>query len=153
MFTEHTRRLEQLAVTAALGALCASGCGGSSGSALTPPPASAAPPAVIKTRVAPGSAKGFVGARADVTGLECVRHRKQWTVSGKVTNPTRRIVSYRIYTAFLDAGANTRGLLETDVRRVPAHRSRTWNNALTLNARSLHCVLRVERTPKRVNNQ
>lgn len=152
MSMEHRQRSLRLAAVAAVGGLVASGCSGSSG----PPPqpsAPAAPPAVIKTHVAPGTAKGFVGARKDVTGLECVRHAKQWAASGKVTNPTRRTVSYRIYTAFLDASANTRGLIETDVRRLSGHQARAWSGRISLGARNLHCVLRVERTPKRVSNR
>ncbi len=75
----------------------------------------------------------------------------QWAglgAAGIVHNPTSGPVGYRIYTAFLDPDGRTRGLVEADVRRVPAAGSKRWSSSLDLDSVDLRCVLRVERTPR-----
>jgi hypothetical protein len=103
--------------------------------------------ATIKINVAPGTAKGFVGARVDVTDLTCKQSGAVWKVAGKVTNPSKGTANYRIYTSFLTAQNDTRGLLETDVNGVTAGASKSWAGELALKDKGLSCVLRVERTP------
>ena len=119
------------------------GAAGPSAGASTESPG---PPPVVKTQVAPGTAKNFVGARSDVTGLQCKHAGGAWTSSGTVTNPGSAIVDYRIYTAFLDAANQTRGLVQTNVARVAPRASKKWAGQLAIDAKDLRCVLRVERT-------
>ncbi len=140
-----------------LAALAACTSSGDAGSAATLPAGAAGPsaatstaqpgpPPVVKTQVAPGTAKNFVGARSDVTGLQCKHAGGAWTSSGTVTNPGSAIVDYRIYTAFLDAANQTRGLVQTNVARVAPRASKKWAGRLDIDAADLRCVLRVERT-------
>jgi hypothetical protein len=101
---------------------------------------------VTKVDVAPGTAKGFVGARTDVTGQACKKSGPTWTTSGSVTNSGKAKADYRIYTAFLTSDNDTRGLLQTNVRNVAPDATKKWSGALKIKANDLTCVLRVERT-------
>jgi len=94
----------------------------------------------------PPRTSGFVGARVDVTDLNCVQAGDGWDVTGKVTNPTAAPVDYRIFTSFLDQANDTAGLLQTDVKSVAANASQDWSGHLAVPGNDLHCVLRVERT-------
>ena len=100
---------------------------------------------VIKVTVNPGTATGFVRARADVSDVVCAPGPGRWTVSGKVENPARSAVGYRIYVAFVTAQGATRGLLQVDVERVEDGATMSWSGELALDEVSLACVLRVER--------
>ncbi len=155
LLSHHRRAARFLVVPLLLGAVTActsSSDGGSAGSGPSVGPSAGAstespgPPPVVKTQVAPGTAKNFVGARSDVTGLQCKHAGDAWTSSGTVTNPGRAVVDYRIYTAFLDAANQTRGLVQTNVARVAPRASKKWAGRLDIDAADLRCVLRVERT-------
>lgn len=149
--TDHPSVLRTLGVTVLIViTLSLSACSDSSKpNAATSSSSSAATvshaPAVIKTANAPRTS-GYAGALADVTNLTCAQTGSSWAVSGTVTNPTAAPVDYRIFTTFLDSANDTRGLLQTDIKAVPAAESRQWNGELELGATGLRCVLRVERT-------
>lgn len=146
---QHRQIVTALA-TLLLGAALAA-CSDSTKETAATPSASASstvkPPTVTKIITEPGTAKGFVGARVDVTDLTCTQAGAVWKVAGKVANPSKGAADYRIYTAFLDNTNDTRGLLETDVKAVPAGAKQDWSGQLALKDKGLHCVLRVERTP------
>jgi uncharacterized repeat protein (TIGR01451 family)/LPXTG-motif cell wall-anchored protein len=110
------------------------------------PATTARPATVISIVVQPNTAAGFVGARADVSGLSCAATGALWAARGLVTNPTDHAVSYRIYVSLLDETHGTRAVFEVDVDRVEANASRTWEGRVALGATGLSCVLRVERT-------
>jgi hypothetical protein len=101
---------------------------------------------VIKVNTPPGTAKHFVGARKDVTALNCKQDGSSWVVAGKVTNPSTTKADYRIYTSFMNKVNDTRGLLETDVNAVAPEATEDWTGKLALADEDLKCVLRVERT-------
>lgn len=141
-----------LGLTALAG--CSSGSAPSAAESATPAAtvassASPAPATVIKVAVTPGTAKGFVGARKDISGLSCKQSGNVWTAAGSVTNSGKATVNYRIYTAFLAANNDTRGLVQTDVTGVAPRATKKWSGQLTIKANGLHCVLRVERTDAR----
>lgn len=132
----------------------ATGCSGddsgndTDGAAPSPTPRVSRPPTLTKVTVPPGTAKGFVGARTDVTVQSCAMTGGTWAVDGTVANPTATAVDYRIYTSFLTKDNDTRGLIETDVRGVEPKSKKTWRGQLALSDTGLTCVLRVERTPR-----
>ena len=132
-------RLTALPLAAGL-ALLATGCGASGEDDAT------TKGTVTQVSVRPGTAKGFVGARADVTGLTCARSGSSWRVSGKVTNPTAAKANYRIYTSFVTQDSRTVGLLETDVSLLAAGSSQSWSGRSAIKGTGLRCILRVERT-------
>ena len=146
-------RATRLAVGVVCVVLLVSGCSddskpkSSSSSSSSAPPASssAKPSAVIQAPDAPRTS-GFVGARADVTGLTCEKSGNGWKVGGTVTNPTAAPVDYRIFTSFLDTTNDTAGLLQTDVKAVGPAAAQPWSGQLAVPGSDLHCVLRVERT-------
>lgn len=105
--------------------------------------------AVIKVTTAPGTATGFVGARNDVTKVDCSSDGILAKASGTLTNTSGAPADYRIYTSFLSNDNDTRGLVETDVNGVGAGVTKGWSGQLPLTATDLHCVLRVERTPSK----
>ena len=117
----------------------------SSSDSAPPASSSAKPGAVIQAPDAPRTS-GFVGARADVTGLTCEKSGDGWKVIGTVTNPTAGAVDYRIFTSFLDATNDTAGLLQTDVKSVAPGAAQLWSGQLAVPGSDLRCVLRVERT-------
>jgi hypothetical protein len=134
-------RVSRCAVVIALLAAPLAGCG-ADGKTSAPP----ASPAVARVSVPPGTATGFVGARIDVTGLDCEQAGSVWRVTGKVRNPSARPADYRIYTSFLTRESDTRGVLQTDVKGVGPGVERRWSGQLAIPDEGLHCVLRVERT-------
>jgi hypothetical protein len=101
---------------------------------------------VMSIDVAPGTSASFVGARADVSELECERDDEGWQVGGTVTNPTDESASYRIYVSFLNAQNETRGLLQVDVDDVGGGDAERWEGRLDLEDEGLQCQLRVERS-------
>ena len=117
-----------------------------SSSSSAPPTASSAKPSTVIQASDQPRTSGFVGARADVTGLTCAQDGKQWRVGGKVTNPTDSPVDYRIFTSFLDKSNDTAGLLQTDIKSVAGRASQDWSGTLPVSGTDLQCVLRVERT-------
>ena len=137
-----------LAASAAVVAILALGaCSGSDDKkpSTTSTTSKTKPTVVTKTSNAPATSN-YVGARKDVTDITCKQDGKLWKVSGKVTNPTEAAANYRIFTSFLDQANETRGLLQTDVPNVAAHQAKEWSGELELDAKDLHCGLRVERT-------
>ena len=139
------RRLFGVGAVVVTTLLVASGCTGSAKSASSTTSSTTKPTTVIKTSNAPRTSN-YVGARQDVTGLSCTRDGKTWKVAAKVNNPTNAVADYRIFTAFLDNGGATRGLLQTDVKGLAPQETRSWRGELDLVAPDLRCVLRVERT-------
>ena len=103
-------------------------------------------PAVVQDVTDSPRTEGYDGARDDVTDLTCEQEGGVWRVGGTLTNPTAAAVDYRIFTAFLDAENETRGLLQTDVTVVEPAEARAWTGELALDADDLTCGLRVERT-------
>jgi hypothetical protein len=98
--------------------------------------------------VLPGTSDdGFVGAREDVSGLDCrAREEGGWSVAGTVTNPTAGPVDYRVYVALLDA-SGSRTVVQVDVEDVGPGEQRAWRGAADVDGEDLRCVLRVERVP------
>ena len=144
------RRLPGIVLSAALLAALAA-CSGSDGEPAadaSPSPRVTRPPTLTKVTVPPGTGKGFVGARNDVTVQSCKGDAGTWTATGTVTNATTTRVDYRIYTSFLTKDNDTRGLVQTDVRAVAPKAKVTWRAALALPEQALSCVLRVERTKR-----
>ena len=99
---------------------------------------------VANTKNTPGTLKNFVGARQDVHDTTCTQGPNGWQASGKVTNSTKRSVTYRIYVSFLYGDATT-GIAQTDVEKVAARATATWKTSVKAPGGGLHCVLRVER--------
>lgn len=105
-----------------------------------------APSAVVSVAVNPGVSEGFEGARSDVDDLRCEQVGDEWVVGGDVTNSVDVLVSYRIYTSFLDANRVTVGLLQVDADGVEPGETREWEGRVDLSTPDLDCILRVERT-------
>jgi hypothetical protein len=124
-------------------------CGGSSEPAASPTKQATRPPTATKVQVPPGTGKGFVGARNDVTVESCQGSGGVWVVRGAVTNSSAALADYRIYTSFLTADNDTRGLIQTDVARVAPKAKVSWAGQLRLPESGLRCILRVERTARR----
>jgi hypothetical protein len=122
--------------------------GGDSAPTASPAARVSRPPAVTRVQVPPGTGKGYVGARSDVTVQSCTGSAGTWTVKGTVTNSSTKAADYRIYTSFLSADQDTRGLVETDVVRVAPRARVPWTGRLPLSDSGLRCVLRVERTAR-----
>jgi len=101
---------------------------------------------VLDVRIPPGTGSGFVGARADVSLMECEGSEGRWGAAGSVTNPTNDTADYRIYVAFLDSSGATAGLTQVDVESVRAGATTDWSGYVSLQASGLRCVVRVERT-------
>jgi len=102
---------------------------------------------VISVKVNPGTSPGSSRATKDVSDTICAPGPSGWSVSGRVTNPTRVPVTYRIYIAFVTSQGATHGLLQVDVERVEAESAANWSGELALNEVSLACVVRAERSP------
>lgn len=102
---------------------------------------------VISVKVNPGTSPGFSRATKDVSDVICAPGPSGWGVSGKVTNPARTAVTYRIYVAFVTSQGATHGLLQVDVDRVEAESTATWSGELALDEVSLACKVRAERAP------
>jgi hypothetical protein len=102
-------------------------------------------PFASATAHTPGSLRHFEGARTDVHDTSCVLSGGAWKATGRVTNPTRHAVRYRIYVSFLD-GDTTAGITEADPGPVARHQTRRWTATLPVTTPGLRCILRVERT-------
>jgi hypothetical protein len=99
-----------------------------------------------RVSVLPGTAEdGFVGARTDVTEVQCARDGDSWRVSGAVTNPLDVPSDYRVYSAFVDGSGATRDVTQIDVPAVGPREVRQWGGSVDLATDGLECVLRVER--------
>jgi hypothetical protein len=92
----------------------------------------------------PGTLAGFVGAKNDAHDVECGQHGASWSATGKLTNPTKQPVKYRVYVSFL-SGDTTVGLAESDSRTVGPKATEDFSAGVKVDGRNLHCVLRVER--------
>jgi hypothetical protein len=94
----------------------------------------------------PGSVADIEGARSDVDVTRCEERDGTWQASGTVTNSADDNRSYRVYVAFVDPSATTRGLVETQVTDLAAGATSQWSSQLALAATTdARCVLRVER--------
>lgn len=101
-------------------------------------------PFASATAHTPGSLRHFEGARTDVHDTSCTRTGGAWRATGRVTNPTRDAVRYRIYVSFLE-GDTTVGITETDPGPVTRHQTQRWTATLPVRTPGLRCILRVER--------
>ena len=93
--------------------------------------------------------KNEVGALADVSVKSCAKVPSaagDWKSAGTVANSTKRVATYVITTAFLDAKGTTVGLGFTKVERVNVGSSRDWAvTAPTTVSEGLQCIMRVTR--------
>lgn len=126
-------------MTGLLGAVVATGLAGCTGGSAP------APTSATDVTTAPGSAKGYVGARQDVRLSGCDAGEDGTRVKGEVSNPTRVRQDYRIYVSVV-ATSRTLAVREVDVANVPGGSSRTWDSTLSATVSDPTCVLRVERT-------
>ena len=118
--------------------------GGGSTSAASANNANANTEPSIQVSTPPGSVKGYVGARKDVTGLTCTASANSVTAAGKVTNSTDTAQNYRIYISIL-SGSKTLGLKEVDVSNLAGKASKDWTSTQQVTVKNPQCVLRVER--------
>jgi hypothetical protein len=107
----------------------------------------AAKPGITDVKQAPGTGDGFTGALADSKVTHCDPKGSGWTVDGTVTNSSDAAVDYRIYVSLLNAGGDTRALVEVDSQGVDAGKSKDWTVDIPSPDKDLQCVLRVERYP------
>lgn len=96
------------------------------------------------TRHVPGTLADFVGAKTDVHDTTCSRNGDFWNASGKLTNPTKNAVKYRVYVSFLN-GDTTVGLTEFDSPTVKAKATEPFSAGVKVTGQDLRCILRVER--------
>jgi hypothetical protein len=101
-------------------------------------------PFVSTSKHVPGTLTGFVGAKTDVHDTKCDRAGASWNAAGKVTNPTKHAVRYRIYVSFLQ-GDTTVGIGEFDSPTVAARATAPFSTGVKVAGDDLRCLLRVER--------
>lgn len=115
----------------------------------TPKPSASAtaekPAGITDITDTPGSGAGLVGALADSKVSACALSNGSWNVTGSVTNPTKKTVSYRIYVSLLDGAGGTRALQQVDVNKVKTTVTAEWKTSIPTKEDGLNCVLRVER--------
>jgi len=105
-----------------------------------------APGSTVQVTTAPGTAKGFTGARNDVTLHTCSTENQASHVAGKVVNPTRKPQTYHIYVALVHDGTTVQ-VEESVVRNVKPGAAETWSADAHVAVDSPTCILRVERIP------
>lgn len=147
------RRLFAVALVGALSISVAACSSDSKGQALKSKPAAATTktstssttlPFESNAKDVPGTLKGFVGAKADVHDTTCSQKGDGWNAAGKVTNPTKNPVKYRIYVSFL-SGDTTVGLVEVNTAKVAPKATEAWDQGVKVTGKDLRCILRVER--------
>jgi hypothetical protein len=144
-----TTRLAVAAAAALAAAGLLAGCTGPSPKPTPTPTASkttkAADPGITDVQQPPGTGKGLTGALSDTKVAHCEPKGGGWTVDGTATNPTDGTVDYRIYVSLLNAGGDTRALVEVDSTGVKAGDTKDWTVDIPVPDKNLSCVLRVER--------
>jgi hypothetical protein len=96
--------------------------------------------------ILPGTDTAAEGARTDVTEETCERRDGAWVSAGTVTNSADSPRAYRIYTGFVDASGETRGLVQSDVTNLQPNERQQWESAAAIGELDgVRCVLRVER--------
>lgn len=103
----------------------------------------AVPNAVTEMTHQPGEGT-FTGARDDVKVTSCAADGGGWKVSGTATNSTAAPVDYRIFVSMM-AADEVVALVEVAVDDVAAGKAKPFERAVKVDAKSLKCVLRVER--------
>lgn len=154
--THHTprsrrpfRTVAAVVVSAALTGAMLGACSGKGDSATTTKPGASTtqPKTVSDTKIPAGKADdGFVGARADVTDLDCRPGPTESVATGKVTNPTDKKANYRIYAAFTGEGNRAAGIKEVEVTGLKPKESKNWEAKIAVGGEDLKCVVRAERT-------
>lgn len=148
--SKHSRLLI-VSLIAALTATALAGCtpGKVEKTKPTPKPSASAtaekPGGITDITDTPGSGTGLVGALADSKVSACALTDGSWNVTGSVTNPTEKTVSYRIYVSLLDGAGGTRALQQVDVNKVKTTVTTEWKTSIPTKEDGLNCVLRVER--------